>query len=184
MDVFSHAVWGRHLTHHRIDWKLAALMGVLPDLVAFIPASISLWISGKERVSVDDSTITADFPAIAWEIYSISHSLFWSGLLFLVIWFGLTKMVDKEGMVRTNRFIYAKMDPRSCAFFLMAPWFFHILIDIPSHTAKFFPTPFLYPLSEFVVDGVRWSTPWIWFTNLAGIIIVAIILYRIDHKRS
>jgi hypothetical protein len=39
------------------------------------------------------------------------------------------------------------------------------LTDIPSHTLRFFPTPVFHPFSDLMFDGVRWSTPWFWFTN-------------------
>ena len=44
------------------------------------------------------------------------------------------------------------------------------------------PTPFLAPFSDIQVDGYRWSTPWVWFTNLA--IILAIWSYVFYKKRN
>ena len=45
------------------------------------------------------------------------------------------------------------------AFLLWLPWYSNILLDIPTHTLQFFPTPVFYPLSDFGVDGTRWSDP-------------------------
>ena len=52
------------------------------------------------------------------------------------------------------------------------PWYSNILLDIPTHTLQFFPTPVFYPLSDFGVDGTRWSDPVILVPNvvlLAGL---------------
>ena len=46
-----------------------------------------------------------------------------------------------------------------------------LLLDIPSHTLQFFPTPVFYPISDFRVDGTRWSTPVVLFTNV-GVLLV------------
>jgi len=180
MDVVSHAIWGRHITHTRVNWKAAALIGVLPDLCAFIPGSIVSWVNGNGGNRVDNNTVTADFPEISWQIYTYSHSLIWAGVIFAIIWYALSRKVNENGEIPVNRVIKTPMCARNAAFFLMLPWFFHILVDIPVHTAKFFPTPFLSPLSDYVFGGIRWSTPWIWWSNVVAIIFVAWLLYRND----
>jgi hypothetical protein len=45
-------------------------------------------------------------------------------------------------------------------------WPLHILIDIPTHTSAFFPTPFLWPLSDYRISGVSWTTRWFFLTNV------------------
>jgi hypothetical protein len=60
-------------------------------------------------------------------------------------------------------------------------WGLHILVDIPTHSSAFFPTPFLWPLSDFMVDGVGWSSPWIFFPNL--ILLVVFYLWFFVHKK-
>ena len=97
MDVFSHAIWGRHLTYGKINWKMAAIIGMLPDLLAFIPGGIVSTMNGEGRTRVDENTVTSDFPDIAWQIYQITHSLFWSTLLFLLLWFSLYFWMKKNG---------------------------------------------------------------------------------------
>ena len=52
------------------------------------------------------------------------------------------------------------------AFLLWLPWYSNILLDIPTHTLQFFPTPVFHPISDFRVDGTRWSTPIVLFTNV------------------
>lgn len=133
-------------------------MGVLPDLLVFIPNGI---LRGGERMHVDESTVTADAGWFAWEAYQVTHSLVWMTLGFLLTWWWF----ERRGV--SKRLIHGEMDARMAAFCLWLPWLLHILIDIPTHRAQFFPTPFLAPFSDFVVDGVRWSTPSVWFSNVA-----------------
>lgn len=52
-------------------------------------------------------------------------------------------------------------------------WGLHILFDIPTHSYRFFPTPFLWPVSDFHVHGRSWASPWIFFPNA----LVLILLY-------
>ncbi|MBI2102454.1 hypothetical protein HYT55_01335 [Candidatus Woesearchaeota archaeon] len=37
-------------------------------------------------------------------------------------------------------------------------WPLHIVIDIPTHTSNFLPTPFLWPLSSFAFPGISWAS--------------------------
>jgi len=48
----------------------------------------------------------------------------------------------------------------------MGAWVLHICMDIPTHGTAFFPTPFLWPVSDFHVDGMPWSTPIIFIPNV------------------
>jgi membrane-bound metal-dependent hydrolase YbcI (DUF457 family) len=36
-------------------------------------------------------------------------------------------------------------------------WYLHILIDIPTHSRQNWGTKFLWPLSDFAVDGIPWA---------------------------
>jgi len=62
--------------------------------------------------------------------------------------------------------------------FAMFAWPLHILLDFPFHTADFFPTPILWPLIEVKFDGISWATPYIWFSNIAGLIMLYIYRYK------
>ena len=190
MDVFSHAIWGRHLTYGKINWKLAAIIGMLPDLLAFIPGGIVSTMNGEGRTRVDENTVTSDFPDIAWQIYQITHSLFWSTILFLLLWFSLYFWMKKNGpnaiLLPKNKIFSKEYTPFKATVYLMLPWFFHILLDIPSHTLKFFPTPFLMPISDYMIDGVPWGITgpgaWIWWLNLGALIGVGYFIWSKQRR--
>ena len=174
MDVVSHAIWGRHLTHGRLNWKVAAAMAVIPDLLAFVPSAIVQLLSGKPRVEIDETTQTSDLPSIAWQMYQISHSLVWTFVLFLCIWGALEYIMKKQQreLLKSGKYLQAEMKPRAAATLLIIPWISHIIIDMPTHTHRFFPTPFLMPFSDFMIDGIMWSTWWVWGLNVIAIIVV------------
>ena len=132
-------------------------MGVLPDLLAFIPASIYGMIYGIPRVSVDENTVTSDLP-VAWEIYQWTHSLTIVAFLYCCAYYFLKSKGHEN--------------PKQIAWYFVLPWFFHILLDIPGHAIEFFPTPFLHPFSDFMFDGVRWSTWWFFFPQVIVLILV------------
>jgi len=64
----------------------------------------------------------------------------------------------------------------------MLAWPAHILLDFPFHTADFFPTPILWPLIEVKFDGISWGTPYVWFSNIAGLIVLYIFRFRNRKK--
>ena len=152
MDVFSHGLWGYGLFGQRgLGW-LALLFGMAPDLVSFGVLTIVKLIDGTYQFGKPD---LAMIPAWAFIAYDCSHSLIVACLAIIIVWY-FNKNVA----------------------FAMLAWVFHILLDIPFHSKEFFPTKFLWPLSEFSFDGTSWATPWIWFPNIAGLIILYIFIYR------
>ncbi len=171
MDVFSHWLWGQGLTRNKISWKVAGPMGVLPDLVAFIPNSIYMAINGIERVRVDENSVTADMP-FAWSIYQWSHSFFIVAVLFGCAYFWL----QRKG--------YSKDECIQTSWYFVLPWLVHILIDIPGHSIEFFPTPFLHPFSDMMFDGVRWSTWWFFGLNLIGLIALWYFVLKREKDQS
>lgn len=93
-------------------------------------------------------------------LYSISHSLFVFALIFCiasVIWMKKFKRMPFE----------------------MLGWLLHILMDIPTHSYKFYPTPFLWPISEYKFDGFSWGQTWFIVLNYSALAVFAIYLrYR------
>ena len=60
-------------------------------------------------------------------------------------------------------------------------WLLHILIDIPTHSFNYYATRFLWPISDFRVDGIAWWTPWFWVSTYAALDVIYVGLWR---KRS
>ena len=149
MDTLSHGLWGGMIFGWRRRFGLAFLFGVSPDLFSF-----GLWMF----VRVVQRGFTCGKPSLAvlpqWldAAYSLTHSLVIAGLVFAVLW-------------------WKKRD-------LAVPfsaWIVHILTDIPTHSRAFFPTPFLYPLSDYTFDGFSWGQWWFMLLNYSCLLVLAIL---------
>ncbi|MFP4615814.1 MAG: hypothetical protein ACLFRB_08040 [Thiohalorhabdus sp.] len=148
MDTLSHTLWGGGLFGFRGRIKTALFFGAFPDLVSFGP-----WFAGRLLTGQfgghDGPPPLEILPGWVFTNYAWGHSLVVAGLCAALAW-------------RYHR-------PLG---FAMLAWPLHILVDIPTHTAAYFPTPFLWPLSGYTVDGVSWAQPWVWYPNLTALLLV------------
>jgi hypothetical protein len=53
----------------------------------------------------------------------------------------------------------------------MLGWALHILIDILTHRG-IFAIHFLWPLSSFGFDGIRWESPWFLAVNYGALLLI------------
>ena len=65
----------------------------------------------------------------------------------------------------------------------MLGWGLHILIDIPTHSYQFYPTPLLWPVSSWKFNGFSWTTPWFIIVNYLAILLVYALLYILRKRR-
>ena len=149
MDTLSHALWGRGFFGYkgRPYWSL--FFGALPDLFSFgiyfflnLFFSISDFKFGKPELN--------ELPKYVFHLYDVTHSMVIALIFILIVYFFVNK-----------NFAFA-----------MLGWPLHIMLDFPFHTADFFPTPILWPIFDVQFNGISWSTPYIWFSNIAGILIL------------
>ena len=161
MDVIAHGLWTnlayelakkskkiRQTIKPRDRWWMIAF-GILPDAVSFGPYIVvsilgagslfsyafgrfmALW-GGTPVGAVTENTLGRPFaqpdpsliPEYVYHLYDYSHSLVIFALVFGLIW-----------LIRKKPYIP------------LLGWGLHVAIDIFSHGAEFFPTPFLIPLS-------------------------------------
>ena len=155
MDTFSHTFWGLGLFGHRGFPWLAAFFGAFPDLVSFGVLFIKRIVIGEFHFGAPPLDTIPQWVFIS---YNYSHS-FIIAFLFL-------------GIVSIFRKNWA---------FAMLGWPFHILLDFPFHTKAYFPTKLFWPLSNITIDGIPWTHPAIWFPNLAGIIILFLLRWRLKQ---
>lgn len=132
---------------------LAVLFGIAPDLVSFGPMFLARFIFNFRSSWMMKPNIS-QIPAYVFGAYNWTHSLVIFGLVFGLIWLIRRKI-----------------------FYPILGWLLHILIDIPSHSIKFFPTPFLWPIFGFRINGLSWADPWFMVINYAALIAVYLILY-------
>lgn len=139
-----------------INLGWVTFFGVLPDLFAF---GIPMILAAPSIIANGLSRNSHHF-GISSTLYQYSHSIVIWAIVFAIVWI-----------------IYKR--PR----LELLGWALHILIDIPSHAATFYPTPFLFPISDFkFLYGISWSNKWYMIINYSLLLIVT--LYFLSKKRK
>ena len=180
MDIFAHGLWAgadakaaKKESKKPIKVWLTVFWGVIPDLFAFVPAFIYLFYQAlivgqgfailRPHADIESETVQHQVPLfdLSTALYNYSHSLVIFALVALLVWL-LRKKVPWE----------------------MLGWPLHILIDIPTHSYKFFPTPFLWPVSNLEVNGFSWGTPWFMILNYGSLLALYVVLSRREFKDS
>ncbi len=153
MDILSHGLWGGITVgrKNRKSFWTAFAFGVAPDAIAFGP----MFADGLATHGLDflenlgkrpDPSL---FPAYVHSLYNVTHSLLVFAAAFAIIWFARRKPLME-----------------------MWAWALHVFMDIFTHSSAFFPTPFLWPVSDFHIDGIPWSRPIIFFPNVATLAVL------------
>ena len=62
-------------------------------------------------------------------------------------------------------------------------WWSHIVIDVFTHSADYYPSPVLYPITERGFDGLAWNTPWFIVLNYAALGLTGLWLWRFKRSR-
>lgn len=153
MDTLSHTLWGKGLFGYRKYGTWALLFGALPDLLSFgLYFLVRIFTHGSNMQFGKPALET--IPNWVFTMYDISHSCV---IAFFVI------------------IIFLQINKEIC--FSMLAWPFHILLDFFFHSKEYFPTPILWPISNYQFDGIPWSNPYIWFGNIGCIILL--FIYRL-----
>jgi len=153
MDFISHGLWGGIAfgRKNKINFWWSFFIGIAPDILSFGVFFAMTILGFVDRpnfgVGPHDSN---SFPSIIYILYNITHSLIIFGVIFLMVWIILKK-----------------------PFLPLFAWGIHIILDIFTHSFDFFPTPFLWPISDFKLDAWMWGSYWIFIPN----VVLLIILY-------
>tara|TARA_B100000427_G_scaffold323373_1_gene326698 strand:+ start:175 stop:660 length:486 start_codon:yes stop_codon:yes gene_type:complete len=157
MDTLSHALWGKGLFGYRKYRWYSFLFGALPDLFSFgIYFIHSIFFSSSP---VMGRPTRSEIPEWVYSLYDISHSMVIASIVIFIVY-----KINKE---------FA---------FPMLAWPAHIILDFFTHSIEFFPTPILWPISDFKFDGIPWSNPIIFFTNV--LLIFLLFIYRRKKTNS
>jgi hypothetical protein len=171
MDIVAHGLWAaaaasgaRKKLHRKVRVGWTALFGVFPDLFAFtVPITLMVWqrLTDPAQAAVQAGGHRLPHMPLAWQLYQISHSL----VVFAVV-FGLVCMIARRPVLE------------------LLGWPLHILIDIPTHTSRFFATPFLWPISSYRASGISWGNPWFMLCNYSALAIVYFLLWRASRQAA
>jgi len=161
MDILAHGLWGGFAIGWKKRFGLAFLFSVAPDVLW----SVSTLIEVGVLFIVNSGDLRGvRFPGL-WtdNVYYCTHSLIIIGAIWLVLWFTRRKIAIP-----------------------FLAWPLHILIDILTHGTGRFPTLFLFPLSDYAFDGIRWQQHWFMIANYTGLLVVALawIFYRQKKRKA
>lgn len=180
MDILAHTLWanagarGANTIAEKKNKKFkispgwTGFFGVAPDFFAFtIPFIIGIYNLlfnpafeggfGGHHIEVNGFDLAA-------YLYQFSHSIVIFAMVFVLVW-----VISKR--------------PR----YELLGWLLHILIDIPSHSVEFYPTPFLFPISEYRFPyGISWANLWYMIINysLLAIVWCTIIIQKIRQRKA
>ncbi|HEY4514808.1 MAG TPA: hypothetical protein VJJ22_01465 [Candidatus Paceibacterota bacterium] len=181
MDILSHGLWavatgkGAQLEKGKEErrWNSWWLLfwGMFPDLFAFAPifaySLISLVTGGGPMIHRPPTELEPWTPGfdnatdITQLLYSLSHSLVI--LAFVLIVF----------------YIWKRKIP-----WIIFGWPLHILVDIPTHSYLFYPTPAFWPLWDWKLDGFSWGSGHFTLYNYVTLVLIFLGLYYLRKRRS
>lgn len=188
MDIFSHAFWNIAVSKaasskseylkkkkNRINSILLAIWSIAPDFFAFAPVFIFYIILFLSGDGIDEISKIPHSPSevepltgngvlifkLTRTLYNLSHSVV---IFFLVIL--ITFLIIKK--IRIEMF----------------GWLLHIIIDIPTHSYKFYPTPVFWPIAKWKFDGLSWGTPWFMTINISLIGFVLLFYFLHNHRKN
>jgi hypothetical protein len=146
MDIFAHFLWtfAIYWQHPKRWW--AGLIGMLPDLLSF---GIFTVVSVLSRGFPSGPPVASTIPDYVYVMYSITHSLVIFAIGATLLWYFARNW-----------------------FWVSFGWALHIIIDLPTHTSAFFPTPLLWPISDMTLSGISWATQWFMIANYSSLAIL------------
>jgi hypothetical protein len=159
MDILAHALWASAGTvAARRRWpvtpRIAAAtvaLAVMADLGHMLPilgwcvlgdgSVMQLWryalaLPGQEPV------VPSMVAMMAHHLHCALHSAIIAGLITWLVWRLLRRL-----------------------WMPLLGWWSHIVIDVFTHSADFYPAPLLYPLTQRGFDGIAWNTSWFMVLN-------------------
>lgn len=164
MEIVAHglsaaaaAITTKRLTSSSLPVGWAVWWAVFPDVLAFGPSiAAGLWL----RLSGGSSSGSADghflpHVHVGLPLYPAGHSL----IVFLLV-FGIATILARHIV------------------FAMLGWLLHIAIDIPTHSLSYYATRFLWPATDFRIDGIAWWTPWFWAATYGALGVVYFLLWK------
>jgi|RhiMethySRZTD1v2_1073278.scaffolds.fasta_scaffold00109_39 membrane-bound metal-dependent hydrolase YbcI (DUF457 family) len=146
MDIVSHGLWGGIAfgRKSRSSFWLAFVFGLAPDLFSFGILYAAAWLGISDKPDFSHGTPPeSSIPPYVHHLYNVTHSFIVFLIVFLLIWFLLKRPLWE-----------------------FSAWGLHVLVDVPTHSFAFFPTPVLWPFFNWKFNGWQWTTPTIFIPNI------------------
>lgn len=178
MDILAHGLWAgigiglaqRRWALPRRTGVLTVAMALLPDLLQLLPMAGWALFSNEGVAALRgylQALPNASFalpPAVerlVFHLHCAAHSAVVAGTATLILW------------AATRSF-----------WLPLLGWWLHIVIDVFTHSAEFYPSPVLYPITQRGLDGVAWNTPWFMVVNYVALACAGTWLAWSGRKRA
>ncbi len=180
MDILAHTLWagaGTAMMHRR--WPIAprsvaltVALAALPDVIHMLPL-LGWWVSGDGSAAAllayaiampgQEPALPPLVAMLSHHLHCIGHSAVVAGAVTLLLWAVLGRL-----------------------WIPLLGWWLHIVIDVFTHSADYFASPVLYPITERGFDGIAWNTPWFMALNYVALTAAGVWLVlsrRQSHAR-
>lgn len=178
MDIVAHGLWAaigvaalrRHRTVSNADAVAVVGLAAAPDLAQLLPLlGAAAFGDAGWRVLWAYATALPDMePVLAPGAALLTHHLHCT-LHSAVIAAAVTALV----WARTK-----------ILWLPLLGWWSHIVIDVFTHSADFYPSPVLYPFTQRGFDGLAWNTPAFMAANYLAMAAAAAYLWLTPPARS
>jgi hypothetical protein len=180
MDILAHALWAGigttlaarrfRLTRRTVVATIA--LAVVPDVVQLLPIAAWVMSGGGAAAALviyataspgSEPAMPAAVGLVTHHLHCVTHSAIIAGAVTLLTWIA-------------TRSLWVPL----------LGWWSHILIDVVTHSAEFYPSPVLYPLTLRGFDGIAWNTPWFMALNYAalGVALMGVVRSRSTSRSA
>lgn len=176
MDIVAHGLWAGlgfawAKRDRKLDRKTLALtvsLAIAPDLVQLLPLVSSAGLSEDGWTVLKhyatalpgyEPPMSPLLNAMTHHLHCVMHSALVAGAVTALLWLWLRRL-----------------------WIPLLGWWSHIVIDVFTHSAEFYPSPVFYPLTYWGFDGLAWNTPWFMNVNYLLLAILMVIVWR--RRRS
>ena len=175
MDIVAHGWWvsvgmgvaalAGHAPPNRRTIGLMLGLAVAPDLVHLLPVAVgelqTTWSLGTVRdyalaLPGAEPPMSATVEWFTHHLHCLFHSAVVAAVVSLALWVALQRW-----------------------WLPLLGWWSHIVIDVFTHSADFYPSPVLYPLTYRGFDGIAWNRPDFQVLNYSALVAVTLwLLWR------
>ena len=131
MDLLTHTLLTRKLISKRLPVVMA---GIGPDIPWYFTYPVWVIIQGKTR----EALTTGEWPDPPGWIKTLHHASH--------------SFPVALAMASAVRIVVGQWPLKA-----LAAWTLHIVVDIPTHSCRFWGPRFLWPISNVSVEGVPWA---------------------------
>lgn len=175
MDILAHGLWaglGFAWAHRarplpRRTMALTVALAVVPDVVQMLPLVTSAvwsadgWTALKSYAVAlpgHEPLMSPWLSALTHHLHCVMHSALVAGGVTALLWLWIGRL-----------------------WIPLLGWWSHIVIDVFTHSADFYPSPVFYPLTYWGFDGLAWNTPWFMVVNYLALAALAVVVWRRRH---